>query len=137
MKINIANTEKLKKALHAVQKNARTRTLTVKELEHAVIDAERTMAAAGIPLQYRKGALVTIDMHRVPNSYRGRAYATLATAQRGTRGNWFITRISREPIGSVSFGCNTMPPHVSIPETPNLLRAVLRSRGVSIHHTTT
>lgn len=133
MKINIQNS-KAQAELDALQAKCNARTLSAADLMESAEWAEKLMTDTGIPKKFWPGTKVTVFPWRVPNSYNYRAEGTKAIIQRGTTG-WFLVSRFRAPVSSVSYGSDSMPDHISIPETPELLSAILRARNMGTHKT--
>jgi hypothetical protein len=132
MKTNVSNKEKIAAALEAVQEKCSARLLSAEDITKSAEGAEKKLDLVGVPKAMRPGTRVVIDRYRVPNSYNYRADATKAVLTRGASG-WFLSEVWRAPCGNVSLGNNFAPDHISIPESPELLAAILRKHHAATH----
>lgn len=92
MKIKL---EKSAAALAAVNGDAREHTYTPYTLEQVAVRAEAQLAALGLTLAQRAGAVVhCVSGGSVPNAYKYSRALTRATLTR-TSGGWWLTAASR------------------------------------------
>lgn len=97
MKIRIASTEKLAAALEAEQGRAKTRTITVEDIQHAAAEVESRL---DIPRTKMAGVQADVDIHAdiYPRAYKYRPESTQFTLT-WTASGCFATHISRCTTG--------------------------------------
>lgn len=97
MKINIkANPQQVQEALDAGQKRARTRILTLEDLDRGIEEVEARLKY--LPQKYRKGIRVQIQEHETfPSSYKGYPQGTYALIEWVSYG-WALIDVKRSDV---------------------------------------
>lgn len=96
MKIKIDNIKKLESALKEIEARAKTRTLSVDDIQRRIIDLENRLQQFGLPKKYWNGTTATIGRcGKFPNAYKYVPVGTLVKIERLKTG-WIVTDIRRE-----------------------------------------
>lgn len=104
MKINIRNTAKIQSALDNAQLRARTRTITVKDIEDMCSEVEDRLS---IPKKHLHGVSFSADRHAqaIPNTYTrvGVPESTIVECIY-SNGAWYLTDVQRGPCRRPTVG---------------------------------
>lgn len=113
--VNESNRSHIDEILSARDGRRRAFTLDYRSLEVATEDFEEAMKKRGVPQRLWKGALLYVDPHCVPNSYRGNPRGTVAWLYRSAS-SWVLVAVEEARVPHRSYGSKSVDIAVEFPQ---------------------